>query len=85
MHQLVIAGGIGAARGAMGRALIPFTVFAVLGLRWIWMGITRDIPIDVFGTPRYAPPWLYVIAGLVCQAPLVLYVLFILRPGYACY
>ena len=57
-------------------------IFAGFGIRWIWKGLRGDIARDVFGQPRFTPPWLYVLAGVLAQMPLVLYMVFILRQGY---
>jgi hypothetical protein len=82
MFQILIASTRNPANYAVGRGLWAFLIFAGFGIRLIWQGLWGTIARDVFGDPRFASPGYYILAGVLLQVPLVLYIIFILRQGY---
>ena len=66
----------------VGGGLVALTVLAAIGVRLIWKGVTGNIARDVFGTPRFAAPGWYILAGTLLQVPLILYVAFVVHQGW---
>jgi hypothetical protein len=67
-------------RQKISSGLLVFALAALYGWRMIYRGL-KGVNRDWLGE-QTAPRWSYVVFGLICQAPLICFVLFLYRQGY---